>query len=56
MSYNDAIETFRKEIRDVLSGDFSVTKEEEKVDFPRSVMLEKPVIAYRRQKHIFFQR
>ena len=55
MSYNDAIETFRKSDYDVLIGDFSVTKErEEKVDFTRSVMLEKPVIAYRRQEtHMF---
>ena len=50
VTYNEAVDLFRKSDFDVLIGDFSVTKKrEEKIDFTRSVMLEKPIILYRRE-------
>ena len=50
VTYNEAVDLFRKSDFDVLIGDFSVTKNrEEKIDFTRSVMLEKPIILYRRE-------
>ena len=49
-TYKESVELFRKSDCDVLIGDFSVTKErEEVIDFTRSVMLEKPIIVYRRE-------
>ena len=50
-TYGEAVDIFRKSDFDVLIGDFSVTKDrEEKIDFTRSVMLEKPIILYRREE------
>jgi len=47
-TYHEAVEIFSKSDFDVLIGDFSVTKKREgKIDFTRSVMLEKPIILYR---------
>ena len=47
-TYDEAIDIFRKSDYDVLLGDFSVTKNrEKKIDFTRTIMLEKPIIIYR---------